>query len=251
MKREPFYVGYLPLTKPLWVFVGVLVPVLLVAGVGVAVVMTTQQNEPGDGTWDLSGKEVVSGFLRAEPYPLVEVGEEWVLLIGMGKSSVGDLPESLVGRQVEVAGYPVRRDGVTLLAVESLDDLRIDEGEPRLAVPTLAPHASGSLAGQIIDPKCYFGAMKPGEGKVHKACATLCIAGGIPPVLMTIDPEGERAYYVMTTRGDDGLVGLRGDALAPVLPLVAEQVVVEGFVGSHGGLGVVTVEPDGIQRAAP
>ena len=37
-----------------------------------------------------------------------------------------------------------------------------------------------TLKGEIIDPKCYLGAMKPGGGKTHKACAMRCIAGGIP-----------------------------------------------------------------------
>jgi hypothetical protein len=36
------------------------------------------------------------------------------------------------------------------------------------------------LAGEILDAKCWFGAMRPGFGKTHKACAALCARGGLP-----------------------------------------------------------------------
>jgi len=26
-----------------------------------------------------------------------------------------------------------------------------------------------TLQGEIIDPKCYFGVMKPGKGKIHRS----------------------------------------------------------------------------------
>ncbi len=40
-----------------------------------------------------------------------------------------------------------------------------------------------TLTGEIIDPKCYFGAMNPGSGKPHLSCAVRCIDGGIMPVI--------------------------------------------------------------------
>ena len=43
------------------------------------------------------------------------------------------------------------------------------------------------VKGEIVDPKCFFGVMKPGEGKPHKDCAIRCILGGIPPVLKVTD----------------------------------------------------------------
>ena len=54
------------------------------------------------------------------------------------------------------------------------------------------------LKGEIIDPKCYFGVMKPGKGKIHRSCATLCISGGIPPVLATTDKNNITEYYLLT-----------------------------------------------------
>jgi len=53
------------------------------------------------------------------------------------------------------------------------------------------------LRGEIVDPKCFFGVMKPGEGKPHKDCAIRCILGGIPPVLHVVDRNGANNYYLI------------------------------------------------------
>ena len=70
--------------------------------------------------------------------------------------------------------------------------------QPAIFGQASAPLGGATLAGEIIDPKCYFGAMKPGEGKIHKACATLCLRGGIPPMFMTTDEQGRHVYYLLT-----------------------------------------------------
>ena len=48
------------------------------------------------------------------------------------------------------------------------------------------------LVGEIVDTKCYLGAMKPGRGKPHRSCASLCIRGGIPAALLVRTETGER-----------------------------------------------------------
>lgn len=53
------------------------------------------------------------------------------------------------------------------------------------------------VKGEIIDPKCYFGVMKPGEGKAHRDCAIRCILGGINPVMMIRNAQNERNYFLM------------------------------------------------------
>lgn len=46
------------------------------------------------------------------------------------------------------------------------------------------------LTGEIVDSKCYFGVMNPGNGKVHRDCAVRCISGGIPPAFLVRDANG-------------------------------------------------------------
>jgi hypothetical protein len=46
------------------------------------------------------------------------------------------------------------------------------------------------LTGELVDSKCYFGVMNPGQGKVHRDCAVRCLSGGIPPALLVRDADG-------------------------------------------------------------
>ena len=46
------------------------------------------------------------------------------------------------------------------------------------------------LTGEIVDSKCYFGVMNPGNGKVHRDCAARCISGGVPPAFLVRDASG-------------------------------------------------------------
>lgn len=76
------------------------------------------------------------------------------------------------------------------------------------------------VKGEIIDPKCYFGVMKPGEGIVHRDCAIRCILGGIPPVLKVMNEKGEKRFYF--------LVGEHGEKMnEAVRDYVGEPVAIE------------------------
>ena len=80
-----------------------------------------------------------------------------------------------------------------------------------------------TIRGEIVDPKCYFGVMKPGEGKVHRDCAIRCILGGIPPVLHVQNDKGESNYYL--------IVGQNGEKMnEAVQDVVAEPVSIEAKV---------------------
>ncbi len=90
------------------------------------------------------------------------------------------------------------------------------------ALPTIASSAriDTVISGEIIDPKCYFGAMNPGEGKPHLSCAVRCITGGIMPVLK-YKMEGKAHYAI--------LIGVNGEAInKKVTNFVGMPVVVKG-----------------------
>ena len=57
-----------------------------------------------------------------------------------------------------------------------------------------------TLLGEIVDTKCYLGAMKPGRGKPHRDCAALCIRGGIPAALLVRTENGERHLVHLLNR---------------------------------------------------
>jgi len=106
----------------------------------------------------------------------------------------------------------------------------------------LAAHVT--LKGEIIDPKCYLGAMKPGGGKTHKACAMLCISGGVPPMLVTRDANEQETFYLLTT--DQG-----GVANELVLPFVGDRVEVAGRLEEHGDLLLLRIVRDGLVQKSP
>ena len=74
-----------------------------------------------------------------------------------------------------------------------------------LAKPPLARHpprharrwASWRLTGEICDGKCALGVMRPGTGLAHKACANVCVAGGVPPVLVTTAPVAGTQFLLI------------------------------------------------------
>ena len=95
------------------------------------------------------------------------------------------------------------------------------------------------LKGQVMDPKCYFGVMKPGEGKIHKSCAIRCISGGIPPVLRTSSEDGANEYYIV--------LGARNEKINhKILQFVGEPVCVEGETEVLRGWNIVRIKPSGI-----
>lgn len=249
--RDEFYVGYLPLPPGYKRFLLVLVSLLVVGVIAVSFLMTSQQSDPGTGQWDLSNTVTYTGVLRSEPYTLLVVPEgdggdtRNILLVTMGKIGGAGLDLPAEGETMSVAGYPIIRGGDTvLLTVENPESDVTQESfqNVKWSPKTLGP---ASLSGQIIDPKCYFGAMKPGEGKVHKACATLCISGGIPPMFMTTDAAGDRTYYLLLSKDGSGIVDDQLDAL---IPFIADPVRIAGQVQRVGSMLVLRIDPADIDR---
>jgi hypothetical protein len=148
-----------------------------------------------------------------------------IVLSGGGKRGVQAEARPLDGKHVRATGAGVKRGDRDLLLV---DDLRLAPGD----VVTPAREALGTwrLTGEICDGKCSLGVMRPGNKPAHKACANVCLLGGVPPVFITTtqvlgtryvlmgDPENHalpdafRDYVAITSRMDGTLERI-GDAL--------------------------------------
>ena len=110
-----------------------------------------------------------------------------------------------------------------------------------LADPKTEYLGRARLAGTIMDSKCFFGVMRPGRGKTHKACASLCIRGGIPPSFWARAKDGRETVLLMTDA--------RGDAMPmDILPLVADPVEAEGEIVRVGDLLQFRADPDAYRR---
>lgn len=232
--ERDLYVGYLPTPARTARLMRLVVPVLII-GLGlVAGVVAGLMKPTGSGVWDLGETLEVRGVIRDVGYPVLMVGDgadaEPVLLVGELKSGVrAQLGESADGAAVVIRGNPVTRGSLRMLSLVAGDD-----AVEIAAQGSGVRRASGEmveLTGEIVDSKCYLGAMKPGEGKTHKACAILCVRGGVPPVLIT-----DAGAWVLTTAG--GLLDERW------YDFIGEPVTVRGRAGEafSEALGVVDVD---------
>jgi hypothetical protein len=98
-----------------------------------------------------------------------------------------------------------------------------------------------TLRGEIVDSKCYLGVMKPGREKPHRACAALCIRGGIPPILLVESVGGERAFFFLTDE-QGAPVNTR------ILDLVAEPIEITGRILKQGDILTMVADPAGYRR---
>jgi hypothetical protein len=251
-----FYVGYLKVPPRLGGFLRWCVPSAIVAVLTLAWYVSRSQNNPGSGVWHADAQTLV-GRIAATPYPMVRVlsGKpgspiETVLLVSEGKHGGGERVAALDGRIARVRGSILERDGRRLLELADGEAVTPDDSLPavdaaRLAEPGASPTGASLgrviLRGEIIDPKCYLGAMKPGGGKTHKACAMLCISGGIPPMLVTRDAANNETFYLLAT--EDGRA-----ANERVLDFVGDSVEVSGRLERHGDLLLLRVAADGMRR---
>jgi len=97
-----------------------------------------------------------------------------------------------------------------------------------------------SLVGEIVDSKCFTGAMNPGRYKQHRACAAICLAGGIPPIFVVSAPRGSTTTFL--------LVGPGGEMLnEELLPHIARTVRIDGQVRRYRNPWVMRIDPDTIK----
>lgn len=230
----PIYVGYLPTPAPHRRLLRVLVPALMVMAVLGAALVGAAQRDPGPAVWHADAT-TFQGTLVLVPYPVLlpdREGDPPVYLVAENKLGAAGL-EPLSGVRVGVRGRVLQRDSAFMLELPEGTRPTPVPG-PTRTLPESTP-APVTLRGEIVDSKCCLGAMKPGEGKTHRACATLCIRGGVPPILVSAGDDGRPVYTLLTTA--DG-----GPANDLVLPHIAEPVRVRGRLTSPGGVRVLAVD---------
>ena len=210
-KNDEFYVPYIEgslgknTKRTLKRFTFLAILLIIVA----AVLFSTSQKPFKNSTFELISASKITGVFHENPYPMlrVEVAKNTfknVLLLGFGKSSANPYLEKLQneikdlsGKTLSIEGNLIYYNGKTLIQIT--DDEKVTlEAVPKVKIPKKERISEMTLTGEIIDPKCYFGVMKPGKGKIHRSCAVRCISGGIPPVLATTDKNNLAQYFLLT-----------------------------------------------------
>lgn len=244
-REPPFYVGYLKLPAGLKGFLIAALAVLLVVDGGLAVIAFAGQPPHATGDWGQGDAVTYRGQFQAKPYPLVRLFPSGgkpggaVLLAGEGKDGPPLGMDGLDGAMVETQGYPVTRGDLIVLQI---DQPPVRQDASRMDPLPQGPAEPATLTGEVVDSKCYAGAMNPGEGKAHEACGSFCLYGGIPALFVANDPDGNVRWYLMAAP-DGGPVGDEARAL------VGRSVRLTGTIRRGDGLATFTVAAD--QLVAP
>lgn len=247
-QHDEFYTGYLP-TAPAGIArrIKQAVVLLFALTVLIALVLLFAQRGFSAAVYEYLVFRDFEGVLREDPYPTLAVqrpgrGESdqtsRVYLVSPGKFSASAEVEGLDGQRVKLQGSLLYRDEETMLellpgSVESAGG----------AVPPAEERSLGThtLRGRIVDSKCYLGIMKPGSSKPHRACAALCIAGGIPPLFVLSDESGPAARLLLV--GADG-----GSVNRQVLAMVDEPLEITGEVLRLDDLWLLKADPASYRR---
>ncbi len=247
--RDDFYVGYQKQAPAgLAGFLRRVVVLLLVAGAGVAAALAVLQDRFDPGVFEFGVVRDFEGVVSERPHPVllldapVQLGETTAarfLLVAFGKHGAEPETGGLEGQRVRLRGSLIYREGEHMIemvagSVEPLEQRQAS----RQAVVDLGRR---TLRGEIVDSKCFLGVMKPGRGKPHRACATRCISGGIPPVLRVETADGDYRHFLLTDE-DGAAVNDR------VLDFVAEPVEITGQVRRRGDLLILAADPARYRR---
>lgn len=262
MRNDEFYIGWMqqaPKSFAAWIrkYLFLLLPIIIVLGI----LLALSQKQFGSGNFEFGTLTEVKGIYFNEPVPNIKIvnGKDiWgnesyitVPLIGFGKHGadgvIADLEKekniSLEGNEIVMKGTLLYNDGKLLMQIDANDKPLIEVNGTKTNTVFDAPKEIGMLdvKGEIVDPKCFFGVMKPGEGKPHKDCAIRCILGGIPPVLKVANDEGKQNYYL--------IVGEHGENMnEAVQDYVASQVNIHAKAVEYGDWVVLYVQQNGLQH---
>lgn len=220
-RRDEFYVGYLPTPRGVArLALGAAMALLLCLSI-VAAMTSTLQRDPGDGVWEVEVSEF-TGAVRFAPAPHVLTPDGAILIVDFNK--FGARPRLEGASFATLRGTVIARDGVRLLELLPGDEAirEAEGGETPASAPAWLAAGVESLAGEITDPKCFLGAMKPGRGITHRSCAALCISGGIPPLFVVERADGVYRAIVLVN-ADGSPIG--GDARERLLTFVGERGV--------------------------
>ena len=250
--NKDFYIGWMAQAPPYFTrFISKWLVVLIPLVILLAAILAISQKTFSKGNFEFGKLTEVKGIYSDKPVPNIRIaygkdiwGNENMItipLIGYGKHGAdGTISEienynsiSLKDKEVIFKGTLLYNDGKLLLQIDANDKpLTSIQKAPVSTSPSASPKELGNLdiKGEIIDPKCYFGVMKPGEGKPHKDCAIRCISGGIPPVFKVTDAEGRENYYLLVGKNGEKLNAAVRDFVAEPVKIHARAVLYDDWV---------------------
>lgn len=247
-RDSPYFIGFLPAPGGLRGFLLACALAVVAVFAGVSWLIGATQDDPGPGAFRFDyGRQTITGVVELMPYPLMRVTEgsehiptgHTIMLSAGGKRGLLPRAAPLDGQLAVASGVILSRGDLDMLQLRGgTNGLKLAGGEaPEVHTE---PLGRWRIAGEICDGKCLVGAMRPGRGLAHKACANLCIVGGIPPVFVSTQPiEGSEFLLVA---GPDG-----GAMPDPLYDHVGAFIEIEGEVERRGDLLILRADPDSVK----
>lgn len=248
---QEFYIGWMPKAPSSFAkHVRKLLLVLLVMVVAAGILLGVSQKKFSTGNFEFGRLTEVKGIYYDQPVPCIKVmnGKDLfgassyitVPLLGFGKmGAAGAIAAaekekniSVNQREITLKGTLLYNDGKLLMQIDSNDQPFVHIGNMAGAawLPKQENLGTMQVKGEIVDPKCYFGVMKPGQGKPHKDCAIRCILGGIAPVLRVINNEGAANYYLLVGENGEKMNEAVKDFVAEPVSITARAVKYDDWI---------------------
>jgi hypothetical protein len=246
--QDPFFVGWGKIPKALKQFLLVSTFSFLLGFAVVAYAISSTQTDTGSGAF--MGRANAVGILRADPYPVLHVIDsanfetgQAILLSGGGKRGVVTRAEGLDGEVVRIDGTRLERGDLNGLQLRGgMRGLRkVDNPDTTFDIE-VEQLGRWKLTGEICDGKCLGGAMRPGTGLAHKACANLCLIGDVPPVFVSSGPVDGSEFLLMADADGNAVTD-------QILDFTALYVEIEGDVERRGDMLVFKISPETIRKA--
>ncbi len=235
MRNErPLYVGYQARAPQGTArFIGLRVAGVFAIGVLLALLITLAQKPFAVASFEFGQTRDFTGVVSEFPYPTLLVARPGAsgtmpysryLLSAPGKFGVDALFSDHHAQTATLSGTLIFRDDQVMIEVQP-DSVSFNAAHGEL--PATEALGQITLRGEIIDSKCYLGVMKPGDYKVHKACAIRCLSGGVPALFVVRRDDGSTEHVLLADE--------KGGALNEhILDLVAKPLEVTGHLHRLG-----------------
>lgn len=252
MNKKEFYIGWMPQAperisatlRLFLLFLGTLV-------ISACILVSLSQKKFSTASFEYGQLTQLKGIYQQFPVPALKISSPpdamgrvtyiTIPLVGYGKfGAEGILDFFQKERQTNfdkmeltLKGTLLYSDGKTLLQIDRHDNpiVKINPADPKNeSPPSVVDLGTLSLEGEILDPKCYFGVMKPGQGKPHRDCATRCILGGISPVLHIQNQKGESTYCLIVGADGKKINNQLQDYVADPIRLVSQARKVDDWI---------------------
>lgn len=243
--QGPFYIGYEAEAPPAISRTVRHAAVTLLATTGLLAAGLAAWQEPfSTSVFNYGVETTIVGTLATEPLPHLLVVKDERLSLGsylvVQRGKHGYDPPHRHGSRVRITGSAIYNSIGQMIEVHSVESG--DPGPPYV-VPPIEDLGRVVVEGEIVDAKCWLGVMKPGRKKTHRACASLCIRGGIPAMLLAEVDGLARALVLVPEAGRS--VG------SDLLDRLAEPVRIDGRLSRRANLWFLHYDPGSIERLHP